>query len=64
MRLAGLSDSVASITGEAVKRVRRSDANPASTVASYGIFALGRAITKTDLFALHTVIGLVEVDEI
>lgn len=55
---------MASITGEAVKRVSRSDAKPASTVASYGIFPLGSAMTKTDLLALHVVTGLVELDEI
>lgn len=55
---------MAGITGDAVKRVRRSDANPASTVPSYGIFALGSAMTKTDLLALHAVTGLVEADEI
>ncbi len=56
--------SVATITGEAVKRVRRSDAKPASTVPSYGIFALGSAMRKTDLSALHAVTGLEEVDDI
>ena len=64
MLLDGFWDSVASITGEAVKRVSRSDAKPASTVASYGIFPLGSAMTKTDLLALHVVTGLVELDEI
>lgn len=62
--LPGMSDSVATIIGDAVKSVRRSDANPAWTVDSYGIFPFGRAMTKTDLFALHAVTGLEDVVEI
>jgi hypothetical protein len=59
-----VSDSVATIIGEAVKRDKKSDTKPARTVLSYGIFPLGRAMAKTDLLALHAVTGLVDVAEI
>ncbi len=52
--------SAVEMMGDAENKARRSVEKPASVVCCGGNWCLGRAITKTGLFALQAVVGLVD----